>query len=550
MAQDRPRDPSGHSTQRRPRAVDRSSPPGWPGSAVGQHVAEYLGLIGHQPVDAEIEETVHLVRVVDGPDVDLDAPLMEMGDQPWGDDRDAAYGHRHLGCLHRRNGQPEAPAASQQSESATGPRADRQLGPHERPNTVDSAIAERSDHDPIGRIGSQNRVRERLDRRVVFGVEVDAGRRKDLEELVESHDRFGSRDAGLAHLRPGEFGNEARGVGHPIQTVVVEGDRNAVEGHVHVGLDVGEPELECVAKCPFGVLGVNAGPSAMSEGDRMTDIEIGVDARHAVTVVRYGRSVDAANRLTDLLSDDRAVPLDEALLLLAASRPDTRCSLPDGIAALDALASSCPDDSLESLIRHVFVDQGFSGDRADYHDPRNSYLDQVLDRRVGMPITLAVVLVEVGRRLGIALDGVGMPGHFLVREREQPDAFIDPFHQGVRIGPDACEARFRTIHGPTAEFHPSYLLPVASRSIVQRVLNNLTVTFRSRDPRALDWLLDIRIRIPADPPDLRALADLCELRGRYDDAADLLDRVRDVAPAGDGDRRIHDRAHRLRSRLN
>ncbi len=288
----------------------------------------------------------------------------------------------------------------------------------------------------------------------------------------------------------------------------------------------------------------------MGKRDRVTDVEIGVEARHAVTVVRYGPTVDAANRLTDLLSDDHAVPLDEALLLLAAARPDTRCSLPDGIAALDALAWSCPDDSLDSLIRHVFVDQGFSGDRTDYHDPRNSYLDEVLERRIGMPITLAVVLVEVGRRLGIPLDGVGMPGHFLVRERGRPDGFIDPFHQGVRIGPDACKARFRTIHGPTAEFHPSYLEPVASRSIVQRVLNNLTVTFRSRDPRALDWLLDIRIRIPADPPDLRALADLCELRGRYHDAADLLDRVRDADPAEPGDHRIRDRAHRLRARLN
>ncbi|NIR42094.1 MAG: hypothetical protein GWN79_28705, partial [Actinobacteria bacterium] len=66
------------------------------------------------------------------------------------------------------------------------------------------------------------------------------------------------------------------------------------------------------------------------------------------------------------------------------------------------------------LSRHLFVSEGFAGDHADYHDPRNSFLDQVLARRIGMPITLCALLLEVGRRLDIALDGVGMPGHFLV----------------------------------------------------------------------------------------------------------------------------------------
>lgn len=260
--------------------------------------------------------------------------------------------------------------------------------------------------------------------------------------------------------------------------------------------------------------------------------------------------MSAADDLTHLMTEDHDVPLDQALLLLAAARPGPSGSVPDGIARLDELAESCPDDSVEALVRHVFVDQGFTGDRADFHDPRNSLLDHVLRRRVGMPITLSVILVETGRRLGIALDGVGMPGHFLVRERAEPDRFIDPFHAGVRIGADACLARFRTIHGDGVEFHSSYLDPVPTRSIVLRVLNNLTVTFRSRDPRALDWLLDIRVRIPADPPDLRALADLCELRGRYDDAAALLERLSDVLGPEQPHHRIDDRADRLRARLN
>jgi regulator of sirC expression with transglutaminase-like and TPR domain len=260
--------------------------------------------------------------------------------------------------------------------------------------------------------------------------------------------------------------------------------------------------------------------------------------------------VTAADRLADILSSDDDVPLDEALLLLAEARPGSTTNAALGLDALDAIASSCPNPNVDGLIRHMFVDEGFVGDRVDYHDPRNSYLDEVIRRRIGMPITLSVVLIEVARRVGVDLVGVGMPGHFLVREDGDPDGFIDPFHAGVRISNDACVARFRTIHGPDAAFHPSYLDPVPARSIVHRVLNNLTVTFRSRDPRELDWLLDIRVRLPADPPDLRALADLCELRGRYGDAATLLDHVEAELVEDSSRDRIRDRSARLRARLN
>ena len=258
----------------------------------------------------------------------------------------------------------------------------------------------------------------------------------------------------------------------------------------------------------------------------------------------------AADRLTDLLSADREVPLDESLLLLAAARPGTTADVGAGIAALDEIAAACPDATVDALVQHLFVREGFAGDRDDYHDPRNSFLDQVLRRRVGMPITLAVVLVEIGRRVGVDLHGVGMPGHFLVRERDDPDGFIDPFHEGTRISTAACEARFRALHGPDAHFHPSYLDPVPARAIVHRVLNNLTVSFRARSPRDLDWLLDIRVRIPADPPDRRALAELCELRGRYDAAASLLERAVAHSPDDPTSERVRDRASRLRARLN
>lgn len=240
------------------------------------------------------------------------------------------------------------------------------------------------------------------------------------------------------------------------------------------------------------------------------------------------------------------IVLDQALLLLASARPDATTTVAEGLRALDRLADRCPVPTLDALTRHLFVAEGFQGDRHDYHDPRNSYLDQVLARRTGMPITLCALLLEVGRRLDLRLDGVGMPGHFLVRDAADPTVFIDAYHDGVQLGTDGCEARFRAVHGSGAPFHPDYLEPVAARSIVTRVLNNLTVTFRSRSPRDLDWLLDLRLRIPADPPDLRALAELCEARGRFDDAARLLDLLGDVT----GNDAAGTRAAQLRARLN
>jgi regulator of sirC expression with transglutaminase-like and TPR domain len=257
--------------------------------------------------------------------------------------------------------------------------------------------------------------------------------------------------------------------------------------------------------------------------------------------------VIAPDRLVDLLAVDAGpVPLDEALLLLAASRPGADPSIGAGLDELDRLARTCPVPTLDGLVVHLFGEDGFRGDRTDYHDPRNSLLDEVLARRVGMPITLSVVLLETGRRLGVPLVGIGMPGHFLVRDGVDTDLYVDAYQRGTRLGSDAAVARFRSIHGPRANFDPAFLRPVDARSIVVRVLNNLTASLRMRRPSELDWLLDLRLRVPAPPPDQRALAELCELRGRFDDAATLLDRV---ATSTDSEAAAQ-RADRLRARLN
>ncbi len=166
-----------------------------------------------------------------------------------------------------------------------------------------------------------------------------------------------------------------------------------------------------------------------------------------------------AERFGEVVARPEAeLPLDEAVLLAAARfEPDLDVSAE--LARLDELASGCDQPTLDGLIRYLFADLGFAGNRIDYYDPRNSYLDQVVTRRLGIPISLAVLTMAVGRRVGVPLVGVGMPGHFLLRDQVDHDVFVDPFGGGRLLDSSACAAVFHAVHGPDAAFHPAYLAP-------------------------------------------------------------------------------------------
>ena len=262
--------------------------------------------------------------------------------------------------------------------------------------------------------------------------------------------------------------------------------------------------------------------------------------------------MDALPRFAQLVQgpEDRlARSLDEAALLVAA------CAKPgldvDGYRRrLDELAAGCPDRTLEGLTHHLFVREGFAGNRDDYYDPRNSYLDEVIDRRLGIPITLAVVLMEVGRRLGIELRGVGMPGHFLVRAEGEPPVLLDPFEQGRVVSRLECEARFAAVQGPDAPFQDSFLEPIGPRALLTRMLANLRqIHAVSSDGRSLERVLRLRTAIPgATPRDRLDLADVLAARGRFGEAASALDAVAPLVD--DGADRLRARATLLRARLN
>lgn len=207
--------------------------------------------------------------------------------------------------------------------------------------------------------------------------------------------------------------------------------------------------------------------------------------------------MDPTARLRELLATGAdSFPLDEAVLLIAAhERPEL--DIPARLATLDELAELVPQPSFESLVATLFGPDGFRGNAEDYYDPENSYLDAVLDRRVGIPILLAVLAIEVGRRRGVGVAGIGMPGHFLVRSAERPSEFADPFNGPDVLGPEECRALFARVTGGGVRWDDRYLAPSNRLDIVTRVLANLKAIYQQRnDYRRLGRVMRMRSAVP------------------------------------------------------
>lgn len=244
---------------------------------------------------------------------------------------------------------------------------------------------------------------------------------------------------------------------------------------------------------------------------------------------------------------EAGIPLDEAALLIAAcARPGLDVAA--WLARLDALAAGCRP-SLEGLRRRLYVEHGFVGNSRDYYDPRNSFLDAVIARRTGIPISLAVIAIAVGRRAGVELVGIGMPGHFLVRGANDRDVFLDPF-SGALVDQQGCRAIFERVCGPEAAFTDAHLAPVGPRAICARMLANLRAIYRRRgDPANLAWVLRCRLAIPgADPTERVELAAALAALGHFREAAAEIDRAASERPALAAD--LQARAAALRARLN
>jgi regulator of sirC expression with transglutaminase-like and TPR domain len=184
-----------------------------------------------------------------------------------------------------------------------------------------------------------------------------------------------------------------------------------------------------------------------------------------------------------------------------------------GATAALRIAESRGLPPLGSVIRYLYEELGFHGNTTDYYDPRNSFLNEVLDRRTGIPISLALVLTETCRRVGVDARGVSFPGHFLVRVREDSGdiMFIDPFDGRLLDEGNLAELHQRAI-GREAPIDPRVLEPATKGHVLLRILNNLRAIYeRSGDQ---DRLLGVLARMQVLSPDDEIHGRIRQLAGR------------------------------------
>ncbi len=183
------------------------------------------------------------------------------------------------------------------------------------------------------------------------------------------------------------------------------------------------------------------------------------------------------------------------------------------------------DARVDGLCRYLFHDMGFRGNVQAYYDPRNSYLNDVLERRTGIPITLSVIVMSVGSRSGMEIAGVGLPGHFIVKVVERRrEILIDPFHGGRRLTPPQCENLVEQATGQQFRITPAKLDATPHGFIVQRLLANLKKVYLDaknlpKAIRIIERLLQLR---PDDKGERRDLGICLVKAGRFGPAIDHL----------------------------
>jgi regulator of sirC expression with transglutaminase-like and TPR domain len=226
------------------------------------------------------------------------------------------------------------------------------------------------------------------------------------------------------------------------------------------------------------------------------------------------------------------VNLAEAALLIAAEEYPRlhveayleKLDLFGDIAREQAAEARDAIDMISALNATLFERLGFRGNRESYYDPRNSFLNEVIDRRIGIPITLTVVYIEVARRIGFPVKGVGLPFHFIARhEAESGDIFIDPFSDGRVLGTAACAELVTNMSGGKVELNPEHLEAVSNKQILTRVLSNLLGIYATSDRRRA--LAVVERNLLLNPDSTQHIRDRGLLLGAVGDSANAINEL-------------------------
>ncbi|HJR09650.1 MAG TPA: transglutaminase-like domain-containing protein [Pyrinomonadaceae bacterium] len=271
--------------------------------------------------------------------------------------------------------------------------------------------------------------------------------------------------------------------------------------------------------------------------------------------------LEARRRFARLVAQPEAsIDLAHAALLVAAEeKPGLdvehyRARLYElGVTARERIAARDSDSiAVVALNKFIFEELGFAGNQSEYYDPRNSLLSEVLERRTGIPITLSMIYMEIGRRAGLHVEGIGLPGHFIVRaggERGE-SALVDPFNAKI-IDVEDCQERLDTIYGGQAPLTDAHLRPATTREILARLLRNLKGIYAQAGlyRRALSIIERIMLVAPNAAEERRDRGALLAQLGRYAEAIVDVQAYLKSAPAPPDAERVAEQLKRMQTQL-
>ncbi len=238
---------------------------------------------------------------------------------------------------------------------------------------------------------------------------------------------------------------------------------------------------------------------------------------------------------------ESAIELARVALLVAAES-DLNVDIDGELRQIEAWADELrsriePDwNNLQKLARlraFVFEELGFRGDRRDYYSPNNSLLHEVIQRRRGVPLTLAIVFMELGWRIGMPFEGVGFPGHFLVRLAGEPrDLLLDPYKRGMSVHEEDCRQMLLEATGGRVSFDARLTASVGKRDMIVRLLHNLKGAYlrAGEDASALGAVERLLLLSPGDPDEIRDRGLLLFRLRQYAPALDSLRAYLEAAP--------------------
>ncbi|MEK7832565.1 MAG: tetratricopeptide repeat protein [Acidobacteriota bacterium] len=257
--------------------------------------------------------------------------------------------------------------------------------------------------------------------------------------------------------------------------------------------------------------------------------------------------------------DEDNLELDRAALLIAAEEYP-RLNVEEYLSLLDDFGEQARarDDAFADPLTRVmglgnmlFDEFEFRGNSGNYYDARNSFLNDVIDRRIGIPITLSVVMIEVGRRIGLRLFGVGMPGHFIVKYvDDEREFFADPFHGGRIVDEDRCRQMIEEMYNGQIPFSPSLLHAVTKKQILTRMLQNLKGVYaQAKDHFKTLGVTERALLInPDSATEIRDRGLSCFALGRYVEARTDFESYLRREPEADDAARIKSLLAQLRQR--